>query len=83
MRTIFEKLLVMLLCYSAVLACEFPKLRKLRRHERMVYSILMLCSLYLVVIYVLDLPWPNLDEAVDYLFEQPGKRIVEAVKAPD
>jgi hypothetical protein len=73
-------MLALLIPYAAMLAYDIPKLKKKNRRERFAYGVIMLCTLYLSLIYVLDTSWPNFDEAVNFFFAAPAKHIVEMMK---
>ncbi|MDF2652575.1 MAG: hypothetical protein K0Q73_8380 [Paenibacillus sp.] len=77
-----EKILILLVAYTAIFAHDGLNLKQASSRVRSVYGILMIASLYLSLIYVLDLRWPNLDELVHFFLKDPAKKIVESIKVP-
>ena len=77
-----EKILISLVAYTAIFVYDGLNLKHASSKVRFVYGILMIASLYLSLIYVLELRWPNLDELVNFFLKEPAKRIVESVKLP-
>ena len=77
-----EKILILLVAYTAIFVYDGLNLKHASSRVRFVYGILMIASLYLSLIYVLELRWPNLDELVHFFLKDPAKRIVELVKLP-
>jgi hypothetical protein len=59
---------------------DVPKLKQTNRRERIVYGMLVIPTIYLSLIFVIDLAWPSLDELVHYFFLKPAQQIVEAIK---
>lgn len=79
----FEKILVIVILYAAIFTCDGPKLKdKNRQRERFAYGLLMAATLYLSLIFVLELDWPTLYEPVRFFLKIPAMRIVETVKLP-
>ncbi|MBJ6361457.1 hypothetical protein ACFOQM_09190 [Paenibacillus sp. GCM10012307] len=56
-------------------------LSKSGRHARIIYAMLMLPVLYLGIVFVTELRWPNLDELLRYLFSGPVKVILASLNA--
>lgn len=77
-----EKIMILLMVFTAIFAYDGPKLKKASSRERLVYGMLMIAALYPSLIYVLELRWPNLDEWIHFFLKEPAKRIVESVKSP-
>ncbi|MDQ0877368.1 hypothetical protein QFZ77_006027 [Paenibacillus sp. V4I3] len=77
-----EKILILLVAYTAIFAHDGLNLKQASSRERFVHSILMIASLYPSLIYVLDLRWPNLDELVHFFLKDPAEKIVESIKVP-
>lgn len=73
----FERILVLIIIYTAILAYDGPKLKHNSRRERLTYAVVMLVSGYLSLAYVTDLSWPNLKNVFDVLFADSAQRIVE------
>ncbi len=48
--------------------------------ERIIYMMMMIPVLYLSLIFVMDLKWPNLDDLFHSIFANPAKQIVETLK---
>ena len=67
-----EKILILLVAYTAILVYDGLNLKHASSKVRFVYGILMIASLYLSLIYVLELRWPNLDELVNFFLKEPG-----------
>lgn len=75
-----EKIFVLVIIYMGVLIYEFPNFKKTNRRERIVYGMLVIPTIYLSLIFVMDLSWPSLDELVHYFLLKPAQQIVEAIK---
>lgn len=79
----YEKILVMVILYAAIFSYDGPKLKNMsRQRERIAYGLLMAGTLYLSLIFLFDLNWPNLDDLVHSVLKIPAKRIVETFKLP-
>ncbi|AJY73539.1 hypothetical protein [Paenibacillus beijingensis] len=72
----------LLLLFTAMVAYDFSKWKQACLRDRLAYGALILPMLYLGILYVTEMPWPNLDELVHFFFAEPAKRIVETVKLP-
>lgn len=77
-----EKIIVLMIVSLGMLFNDVKKLKKSNRRERVVYGVLMIPIVYLSLIYVMDLAWPNLDELFHFFFSKPAHQIVEALKVP-
>lgn len=77
-----EKILILLVAYTAIFAHDGLNLKQASSRVRSVYGILMIATLYPSLIYVLDLRWPNLDELVHFFLKDPAEKIVESIKVP-
>lgn len=77
-----EKILILLVAYTAIFAHDGLNLKQASSRVRSVYGILMIASLYPSLIYVLELRWPNLDELIYFFFKDPAEKIVESIKVP-
>ena len=77
-----EKILILIVVYTTIFVYDGLNLKHASSKVRFVYGMLMFASLYLSLIYVLELRWPNLDELVNFFLKEPAKRIVESVKLP-
>ncbi|GAA3405953.1 hypothetical protein ACFFNY_26000 [Paenibacillus hodogayensis] len=76
------KVAFLLLLVAVMLIHDLPRWGRTGRRDRLAYAALMLPMLYLGFLYVTDVPWPNLDEAIDYIFGEPARRLVESLKVP-
>jgi hypothetical protein len=63
-----------------ILFYDVPKLKLSKSRERIVYGMLFIPTLYLSLIYMLDLGWPNLNDLVHFFFSKPAHQIVDAIK---
>ncbi|KRF09883.1 hypothetical protein [Paenibacillus sp. Soil787] len=77
-----EKILILIVAYTAIFIHDGLTLKCASGKVRFAYGILIIASLYLCLIYVLELPWPNLDELIDFFLKDPAERIVKSVKRP-
>lgn len=77
-----EKILILIVAYTAIFIHDGLTLKHASGRVRFAYSILIIASLYLCLIYVLELSWPNLDELIDFFLKDPAERIVKSVKRP-
>ncbi|BAB04821.1 hypothetical protein P4637_11205 [Halalkalibacterium halodurans] len=76
------KLIVMIVVYAVILGYDIPKLKEKEGKTIGVYTGLMFVALYQSLIFVFDLDWPFLHTAVDALFREPARHIVEFLEAP-
>ncbi|WP_168122850.1 hypothetical protein [Paenibacillus sp. HB172176] len=74
------RLLCLILLLILLLARDIRGFKKSARRERIVYAALWLPLLYLGLLFVAELPWPNLNTIFD-LFAKPASRIVQWLKA--
>ncbi|WP_199614763.1 hypothetical protein [Paenibacillus alkalitolerans] len=77
-----QNILLLLMVYTAIFLHDGPKLRNSGGKEKIAYGLLIAYSLYMSVIFALELPWPNVDDLIHFVLEPPAKRIVETVKMP-
>ena len=77
-----EKILILLVAYTAIFAHDGLNLKQASSRVKSVYGILMIASLYPSLIYVLELSWPNLDELINFFLKKPAEKIVESIKIP-
>jgi hypothetical protein len=63
-----------------ILIYNVPKLKQTNRRDRIVYGMLVIPTIYLSLIFVMDIAWPSLDELVHFFFLKPAQQIVEAIK---
>lgn len=75
-----EKVIMLTIVYIGFLAYDLPKVIKGNRYLRIVYGSLMLIIFYLSFVYMLELPWPTLDELFTFVFLKLGQTIVDSVK---
>ncbi|CAM4138327.1 hypothetical protein L1N85_05870 [Paenibacillus alkaliterrae] len=75
-----EKIAVLVLLYTVMLAYDGPKLKRKSLRERAAYGVIVLAAVYLSIDYVWETDWPNLNELVDLVLSEPAKRIVKSVK---
>ncbi|MFC4768661.1 hypothetical protein [Effusibacillus consociatus] len=78
----FEKIILLLIIYSAILIYDGRKWKLKGRRERLSYGAITLTAVYLSFIYVTDSKWPNLNHIIEFFFADPAKHIVESVKLP-
>ncbi|MCP3743949.1 MULTISPECIES: hypothetical protein [Paenibacillus] len=71
-----------MICNAAMLITDIPKWKRTNRRARILYLSLMLPIAYLGLLYITNLPWPNLDELIDFFLLAPAKRIVAWFRLP-
>lgn len=76
----FIKILLLLMIYAAIWIADISKLKKLGSREIIVYSTLLLLSLYLGISTIFRLKWPFLEEAAAVLIGKPARHIIEFLK---
>ncbi|WP_426445711.1 hypothetical protein ACP26L_19920 [Paenibacillus sp. S-38] len=76
------KITMLILIYSAMVSCDFRRLSGQSRKDAIVYAVILLGTLYMSLLYALDLKWPFLHDVTDSLFNGPAHRIVDFLKAP-
>jgi hypothetical protein len=77
---VIEKIIFLVIVYMGVFIYDIPKLIKKRRQERIVYGMLMVPIIYLSIVFVIDLPWPTLDELINFFLLKPAQQIVDSIK---
>jgi len=75
-----EKIIVSLLFFAAVIVGDARRLRRLKRKESICYAVCLIAALYLTLIFVCDLPWPNLTGALKAVYGWPSERLIRLVK---
>ncbi|AEI43318.1 hypothetical protein [Paenibacillus mucilaginosus] len=76
------KITMLILLYAAIVGYDARRLSGQSRKEVIVYAAILLCTLYMGLLYALDLRWPFLHDFMDSLFNAPAHRIVDFLKAP-
>lgn|GEM_PF-1274340 len=76
-----EKCIVLIILYAALLAYDIPKWKQYTRKERRAYIGIMLVSVYLSIIYLTELPWPNLIDLIHALTQQPVEQIMNHIRS--
>ncbi|WP_019912596.1 hypothetical protein [Paenibacillus sp. HW567] len=76
------KLIFFISCNTVMLAMDLPKWKRISRRARILYLLLMLPIVYLGLIYAADLPWPNLDELIDFFLLTPSRRLAAWFRPP-
>ena len=75
-----EKITVSLLFFAAVIVGDARSLRRLKRKESICYAVCLAAALYLTLIFVYDLPWPNLTGALKAVYGWPSERLIRLLK---
>ncbi|WP_028560426.1 hypothetical protein [Paenibacillus pinihumi] len=70
------KVSMLLAAIAIMLLSDKSALSKADKHARIIYAILMLPVLYLGILFVTEVRWPNLDELLRYLFSGPAQAII-------
>ncbi|WP_332692603.1 hypothetical protein [Halalkalibacter lacteus] len=74
-----EKIILLVILYIAVFLYDGADLIK-NKQIRIVYGITMVPVFYHSVMYIFDLPWPNLYTFVDFIFHEPGQQIIKPLE---
>lgn len=74
------KAMFLLIIVVFILVCDRSSLRQAERRTLLVYSLLFLPAAYLGLLFVTELPWPNLDELLRYLFGGLANQFVTFLK---
>ncbi len=75
-----EKITVSLLFYAAVIIGDARRLKRLRRKETILYAFCLLAALYPTLIFVNDLPWPNLTGVLKAVYGWPSERLIRLLR---
>ena len=75
-----ENIAVSLLFYAVVILGEARRLRKLKRKEIVCCAVCLIAALYPTMIFVCDLPWPNLTDALKAVYGPPSERLVRLLQ---
>lgn len=74
------KAMFLLSIVAFILLCDRAALRQAGRRTLLVYCLLFLPAAYLGLLFVTELPWPNLDELLRYLFGGAANQFVAFLK---
>jgi ABC-type protease/lipase transport system fused ATPase/permease subunit len=75
----FEKIILLVILNIALFLYDGAELIK-NKQIRIIYGITMVAVFYHSVMYVFDLPWPTLYTFVDFIFHEPGQRIIKSLE---
>jgi len=75
------KLIGCLIGLASVLISDRQRLSKISARVRICYAVLMIYFLYSAVGYVMDLPFPNIQDAVKGVFAKPAMAVDTSLKA--
>ncbi|MGP4038441.1 hypothetical protein ACTWP4_00820 [Gracilibacillus sp. D59] len=76
----FENILFLTIVFIVMWLADFKRITHSSFRDRIIYMMMMIPVLYLSLIFVMDLKWPNLNELFHSIFSNPAKQIVEALK---
>lgn len=76
-----EKCTVLIFLYASLLAYEIPKWKQYNKRERRAYIGIMLIAAYLSILYLTELPWPNLIDLINAITKQPIEQIMHHIRS--
>ncbi|WP_281887363.1 hypothetical protein [Paenibacillus sp. YYML68] len=75
-----EQIIVVILCVVVPVISDYKLLKQSSLRDRLVYGAITTLFLYLSIIYVGDLDWPQFQELLDLTVSGPSEPIVEWLK---
>ncbi|XID94627.1 hypothetical protein ACF3MZ_08995 [Paenibacillaceae bacterium WGS1546] len=76
----FEKTIVVLIGLAAVFLGDMDRYRQMRPKAGIGYGLLLASALYLSLIFMFDLPWPNLTDVLRTAYGWAAMRWVDWLK---
>lgn len=70
------RLVIVIIIFAAVLVFDAPNYKKSNKRGRAVYGFSVAAAVYLGLDYAAGKDWPDLHNAVDFIFSAPAKIIV-------
>ncbi|MFC4597818.1 hypothetical protein [Cohnella hongkongensis] len=77
-----EKTALSLLFFFVVLMGDASRLSKLKRKEALPYAAFLIAALYLMVIFIGELPWPNLTDLLQAVYGWPTEQLIRLLTVP-
>ena len=76
-----EKCIVLLILYASLFVFELTKWKQYQKRERLSYLGIMIIAGYLSIIYITELPWPNLDDLINVVFKPPAEQLMNYLRS--
>lgn len=73
---------ILIILYAGMISYDARLLFKQPRSDKWVYALVVLCTLYLSLVYAFHLKWPYVYDLSDAIFNKPAHMIVDFLKAP-
>ena len=74
--------LLIIILTGVLFAYDYRLWKSSKRKDRIVYALLTVPAVYLAIIYVTGVDWPNLDDFAELGVGRAAKSIVNAIKLP-
>lgn len=77
-----EKCIFLLILYASLFVFELNKWKQYQKRERLAYLGIMILAGYLSIIYITELPWPNLNDLIDVVANTPVEQMMNYLRSP-
>ncbi|TBL79843.1 hypothetical protein [Paenibacillus thalictri] len=76
------RIFVVLLLYGSIIGSSIGNMRQNNRKEKTVCAIILICSAYCAVSFILKENWPNVDDLINMMFARQLRWVLDALGAP-